>query len=170
MENEKNIIIIKAKAKKYSVINTYHLFDKRIDNTSKNILTTLLCLNTEKFKITNRATANFFNISTKTFFNHIHELEKNGYILIHKIKNNKAKYEIFEEPIINEFNIKQIKEYPLRLLKVFYENRKTPKQYLKLIKKCIDLLETKDKEIEDFYKENNIKENEIKIKDDELPF
>lgn len=122
---------------RYELITNYHIFDKRLSIAQKGFLTMLYCL-PEKWKITTKATSQYFNISEPTFIKYIKELEEIGYIEKKKINKNKINYIVKYRPSKAPFDIINIKNYTLEQLHNFLNDARIKERYKALIKKFIE--------------------------------
>lgn len=134
---ETNIKIEYAERENYFISTYHHLRDKRLTMAEKGVLSSFYSL-PKNWKITQRATAEYFNISEKSFNTYIKKLVEYGYIEIKKTKKNKALYIIKEKPIKTDFNPKYIKSYTLPQLYAFLNDARTEERYKNLIKKALE--------------------------------
>lgn len=168
-KQEKNFTIEHTSHKeRFEIITNYHLLDKRLTMAEKGFLTMLYILPT-KWKITQRATAQYFNIDKNTFNNYIKKLVDFGYIEIKKTAKNKASYIIKERPTKADFEPSNIENYTIKQLNQFYNDARIEQRYKDLIKKAIEQAketsEQFNKTLEEIEQETTEK-NEI----DKLPF
>lgn len=175
IDNTKNYTIERDQNRDNYVIQPLKPYsDMRLSLAEFGFLMKLLNLPNE-WKITQRATANHFNISTKSFNTYIKRLIEIGYIEIQKTNWNKTTYLIKETPIKADFDIKNIENYTIKQLNTFLNDSRVEKRYKNLIKKA---LKHAEKTNEDFKKileeleEQTKTENptEEQTKDYELPF
>jgi len=163
-------VLRKAETKRFAIIPTYHLLDTRLTMAEKGFYTKLYIL-PDKWKITQRATANYFNIETKTFNKYIKKLKDLGYIELKKNRKNETEYILNDKPLRPDFNIKYINNYTMAQLNYFLNSQEIEERYKNLIKKALSTAqETSDhfkKTLEEIEQETNENESES---DYELPF
>lgn len=156
-------------AKRFSVIPTYHLTDNRLTGAEQNFLTKLYTL-PHGWKITQRATATYFNIDKSTFNRYVKKMVELGYIEVKKTAQNQANYIIKDQSDKAPFDIKNINNYTPQQLNKFLNDARIEERYKALIKKMLNsALETAEhfsKTLDEIDKETA---NEKPITD-ELPF
>ena len=134
---ESNIIRERGNQReRFEIIPNYHLYDKRLTMAEKGFLTMLYIL-PNNWKITQRATANYFNINKNTFTKNIKRLIELGYIELKKTAKNKATYIIKEQSNKAPFDPTQINNYSLEHLNKFLNDSRIEERYKNLIRKAI---------------------------------
>lgn len=152
---------------RFEIIKNYHLYDKRLNNALVGFLTRLYCL-PKNWKITQRATAHFFNISKTTFNKNINELIKYGYITIKGNKRN-ATYILNEKPSVADFNPRFINQYTIKQLNAFINDNRIEQRYKELIKKALNQAKESEQDFNKMLTEMDEQEKKA-IESDELPF
>lgn len=122
---------------RFEIIANYHLLDKRLTPAEKGILTCLMIL-PNNWKITQRATADYLQIDTKTFNRYIKKFIDTGYIEIKKGKRNNIDYIIKDKPTRADFDIKYINDYSVKQLNFFLNDARIEQRYKDLIKKALN--------------------------------
>lgn len=155
---------------RFEIISNYHLLDARLTLAEKGFLTCLLIL-PNNWKITQRATAKYLNIETKTFNKYIKKLVEIGYIELKKDKKNNTDYIIKDKPTRADFDIRYINDYTIKQLNQFLNDARIEQRYKDLIKKALgtatETSENFNKLVADMEQEQQESNEQIK---NELPF
>lgn len=122
---------------RFEIITNYHLTDKRLTLSDKGFLTMLYTL-PNGWKITQRATATYFNIDKNTFNRYIKKLAEIGYIEAKKTAKNRITYIIKEQSDKAPFDIENIANYTPQQLNKFLNDTRIEERYKALIKKMLN--------------------------------
>lgn len=173
-EQTKNYTIQhEANRDRFAIITNYHLLDARLTLAEKGFLTCLMIL-PNNWKITQKATAAYFNISEKTFFNHIRKLKELGYIEVNIKSPRNTEYIIKEKPSKAVFDAKNIKNYTIQQLNEFLNDKRIEQRYKALIKKALGIAtetnEQFNKLVAELEEQEQSQDAEIKQDNNKLPF
>lgn len=121
---------------RFEIISNYHLLDARLTLAEKGFLTCLLIL-PNKWRITQRATANYLHIDKMTFNKYVKKLLELGYIELKKNSKTEIDYIIKDKPTKADFDIRYINDYTIKQLNQFLNDTRIEQRYKELIKKAL---------------------------------